>query len=138
MAPGGAAGMAWSPNAAIAAQLIYEKGKVVSIVGDGGMLMSLYALETAKAYDLPIIYVVLNNSSLGNVRDFFSRKSRVLAEYPETNFAEIAKAIGIEGIRVKTIEDLKASLEKGFKSNKPFLIDVIVKRASHLRVRTSL
>lgn len=138
IAPGGAAGMGWSPNAGIAAQMLHDKGKVVSIVGDGGLLMTLYTLETVKAFDLPLLYVVLNNSSLGNVRDFFSRKSRPIAEYPETNFAEIANTIGIQGIRVETIEELRPALQTGLKADKPTLIDIVVNRASHLRVRTSL
>ncbi|MHA1725294.1 MAG: thiamine pyrophosphate-binding protein [Promethearchaeota archaeon] len=138
IAPGGAAGMAWSPNAAIAAQLLHDRGKVVSIVGDGGMLMALYTIETVKALNIPLLFIVFNNASLGNVRDFFSRKSRALAEYPNTNFADIATAIGIDGIRVENLEQLRPALEKGLKAEKPTLIDIVVNRASHLRVRTSL
>ncbi|TXT60715.1 MAG: hypothetical protein BAJALOKI2v1_80007 [Promethearchaeota archaeon] len=138
IAPGGAAGMAWGPNAAIAAQMLKKDKKVISVTGDGGLLMSLYTLETVRAYELPILYVVLNNSSLGNVRDFFSRKERSLAEYPETNFANVAESMGISGIRVESIENLRSALEKGLNADQPTLIDIVVKRASHLRVRTSL
>lgn len=137
IAPGGAAGMAWGPNAAIAAQMLKRDKKVISVTGDGGLLMALYTLETVRAYELPILYVVFNNSSLGNVRDFFSRKERSLADYPETNFAKVAESLGIDGIRVETIGELRPALEKGLNANKPTLIDVVVKRASHLRVRTS-
>ncbi|TFG14944.1 MAG: thiamine pyrophosphate-binding protein [Promethearchaeota archaeon] len=136
--PGGAAGMAWGPSASVAAQLLHTKGKVISTVGDGGMMMALYNIETVKQYNLPLMYVVLNNQSLGNVRDFFSRKSRALAEYPETNFAKVANSMGVEGIRVEEEEDLRPALEKGLKSDKPTVIDVVTNRASHLRVRTSL
>jgi acetolactate synthase-1/2/3 large subunit len=138
IAPGGAAGMAWSPNAAIGAQMLNKDKKVISVVGDGGMLMSLYALETVKAYDLPVLFILLNNSSLGNVRDFFGRKTRELAEYPETNFAELANTMGIRGLRVEKIDTLRSSIKKGLESDEPTLLEIMVKRASHLRVRSSL
>ncbi len=136
--PGGAAGMAWGPSASVAAQLLHKQGKVISTVGDGGMMMSLYNIETVKQYNIPLMYLVFNNQSLGNVRDFFSRKSRPLAEYPETNFAKVANSMGVEGIRVEELDDLRPALEKGLKSDKPTVVDVITNRASHLRVRTSL
>jgi acetolactate synthase-1/2/3 large subunit len=136
--PGGAAGMAWGPSASVAAQLLKKEGKVVSTVGDGGMMMSLYNFETVKQYNIPLMYVVFNNQSLGNVRDFFSRKGRLLAEYPGTNFAEVANSMGVEGIRVEELDDLRPALEKGFKSDKPMVVDVVTSRASHLRVRTSI
>jgi acetolactate synthase-1/2/3 large subunit len=136
--PGGAAGMAWGPSASVAAQLLHNKGKVISTVGDGGMMMALYNIETIKQYNIPLMYVVFNNQSLGNVRDFFSRKSRALAEYPETNFAKVANAMGVEGIRVEELEELRPALEKGLKNDKPTVVDVVTNRASHLRVRTSL
>ena len=138
ISPGGAAGMAWGPSASVAAQLLNTEGKVVSTVGDGGIMMSLYNFETVKQYNIPLMYVVFNNQSLGNVRDFFSRKGRPLAEYPGTNFAEIANSMGVEGIRVEELDDLRPTLEKGFKSDKPIVVDIVTSRASHLRVRTSL
>ena len=136
--PGGAAGMAWGPCASVAAQLLNKQGKVVSTVGDGGMMMSLYNIETVKQYNIPLMYVVFNNQSLGNVRDFFSRKSRPLAEYPETNFAKVANSMGVDGIRVEELDDLRPALEKGLKSDKPTVVDIVTSRASHLRVRTSI
>ncbi|MBA7547881.1 Acetolactate synthase large subunit [subsurface metagenome] len=138
ISPGGAAGMAWGPCASVAAQLLHKQGKVISTVGDGGMMMSLYNFETVKQYNIPLMYVVFNNQSLGNVRDFFSRKSRPLAEYPETNFADVANSMGVEGIRVEELDDLRPALEKGLKSDKPTVVDIVTNRASHLRVRTSL
>ncbi|MBD3255105.1 MAG: hypothetical protein GF383_08420 [Candidatus Lokiarchaeota archaeon] len=136
--PGGAAGMAWSPSAAVAAQMLKDKGKVISIVGDGGMLMALYNYATIQQYNVPLLYVVFNNASLGNVRDFFSRKSRILGEYDELNYAKIANSMGLDAIRVEELEDLRPALQKGLTSDKPMLIDVVTKRASHLRVRSSL
>ena len=56
----------------------------------------------------------------------------------ETNFADVANSMGVEGIRVEELDDLRPALEKGLKSDKPTVVDVVTNRASHLRVRTSL
>jgi acetolactate synthase-1/2/3 large subunit len=137
-ASGGAAGMAWCAGAAISAQMLHKDGKVVGIMGDGGMLMSLYALEMIKQYKVPLIYIIFNNSSLGNVRDFLSRKGRGLTEYDETNFAAIANAMGVQGIRIEEVSEIKPTVEKALISDKPMLIDIVVSRASHLRVRSAM
>ena len=138
IAPGGAAGMAWCAGAAICAAMLHKEGKVVGVIGDGGMLMALSAIDMVKQYNLPLIYIVFNNSSLGNVRDFLSRKGRPLTEVSETNFADIANAMGIQGVRVEDISEFKPALKKALLSDKPILLDVVVSRASHLRVRSGL
>jgi pyruvate dehydrogenase (quinone) len=91
-----------------------------------------------KQYNVPLIYIVFNNSSLGNVRDFLSRKGRGLTEYDDINFAAIANAMGIQGIRIEDLNEIKPTLEKSLLSDKPTLIDIVVNRASHLRIRSSL
>ncbi len=136
--PGGAAGMAWCASASITAQMLNPNKKVFGVIGDGGMLMALYALEMVKQYNLPVVYVLLNNASLGNVRDYMTRKARGLTEYPETDFAKIANAVGIEALRIENIEDLEPTLRKAQSSNRPMLIDIIVNRASSLRIRHEL
>jgi acetolactate synthase-1/2/3 large subunit len=138
IAPGGAAGMGYSAGASICAAMLHKDGKVIQIIGDGSLLMTLGAIDMAREHNLPLVYVVLNNSSLGNVRDFLSRKGRPLMDKPETNFAEIAKAMGIQGIRVERVNEIKPAFEKALISDGPILLDVIVSKASHLRVRSSL
>ncbi len=136
--PGGAAGMAWCAGAALSAQMLNPNRKVIGVLGDGGMLMALYALEMMKQYNLPLTYVVFNNASLGNVRDYLTRKTRELAEYPETNFANIANTMGIEGIRVETATEIRPALERALANDKPTLLDVVVSKASNLRIRIEL
>jgi thiamine pyrophosphate-dependent acetolactate synthase large subunit-like protein len=92
----------------------------------------------AREHDLPLIYVVLNNSTMGNVRDFFSRKGRPLMDKPETNFAAIAMAMGIQGIRVEGVNQIKPAIEKALNMDGPVLIDIITSKGSHLRLRSSI
>ena len=130
--------MGYSAGASICAAMLHKDGKVIQIIGDGSLLMTLGAIDMAREHNLPLVYVVLNNSSLGNVRDFLSRKGRPLMDKPETNFAEIAKAMGIQGIRVEGVNEIKPAFKKALNSDGPILLDVIVSKASHLRVRSSL
>lgn len=133
--PGGAAGMGWSSSAAISAGLLQKEGNVIGIIGDGGLLMTLYNLETLKQLDLPVKIVVLNNACLGNVRDYLSRKGRKICEYPETNFAEIAKTMGLKSLRIEKLADLEPRLEEALKLPGPGLIEIVVKASSHMRLK---
>ncbi len=138
VAPGGAGGMGYSAGAAICAAMLQKQGKVIQIIGDGSLLMTLGAIDMARQYNLPIIYIVLNNASMGNVRDFLTRKSKPLTEVPETNFSDIANAMGIQGIRIENVNEVKPALEKALISDKPILLDIVVSRASHLRLRSAI
>jgi len=135
---GGVASMGWGTNASSCAQMLYKDKKVINLVGDSSFIMTMYALKTAKEYNLPISYVVFNDSSLGNVRDVLSRKSRDMANFPQTNFAELAEGMGIKGIRVENFEELTPAIEETIKSNELMLLDLFInQKASHLRIRRS-
>ncbi len=136
IAPGGVAGMGWCASAALAAQMVHKEGKVIGITGDGGMMMALYCLETAKQFNLAIIYVLLNNSSLGNVRDFLTTKGRKVMEYEEADFSAIARGFGVDSVKVNDFVQFEDAFKRALESDKPTLIDVTVKRASHLRLQT--
>lgn len=135
LAAGGAAGMAWGPSAALAAAMLHDDGRVISTVGDGGLLMALYVLETAKQFALPVKYVVFNNSSLGNVRDFLGRKGRACCEYDSVNFARIAEAMNVPAYRVESIATLKPTLAEAFDREGLCLVDVVTSQASHMRIK---
>ena len=134
VAPGGVAGLGWGVSAALAAQMIQPDRKVVSVAGDGSMMMMLHTLETAKQYRLPLTYVVLNNSCLGNVMDFQAPDRRIATEYDEPNFAGIAQAIGCKGLKIEDPADLKPALKAAIDSDRPALIDVTTSKEAHFRL----
>ena len=138
IAGGGVAGMCWGTSAAIAAKLLYKDKNVVEISGDGSMLMGLYNWSTLKDLNLPIAYIVMNNSALGNIRDYLSRKGRPMSDVPKTNFANIANSMGIEGIRVEELSELKPALQRAFTTDKPLVIDIVVSQGTNLRIRQSV
>lgn len=130
-ASGGAAGMGWGVAASIAAQLLNPKRKVICETGDGSMMMMLHCLETARQYDLPITYVVLNNSVLGNVNDFLAPDRKGITEYPLPDFTATAKGLGCMGIRVEKASELGGALKEAVTSDRPALVEVITAHTPH-------
>ena len=64
----GLSGMGYGIPAAIAAQLVYPDRAVISVVGDGGMLMMLHDLVLIRELNLPLVIVVLTDGSLSLIR----------------------------------------------------------------------
>jgi acetolactate synthase-1/2/3 large subunit len=136
VAPGGAAGMGWGVAAALAAPFVRPGKRVVSVCGDGGMMMMLYALEMAKQYELPITYVVLNNACLGNVMDFQRPERKSASQYSEANFAAIAEAMGCQGIKIEKPADLEPALKAALESRRPTVVDVSTSPKPHFVLMT--
>jgi pyruvate dehydrogenase (quinone) len=119
--------MASAMPQAIGAQLAFPGRQVISLSGDGGFAMMMGDILTIYQYNLPIKLVVFNNGSLG----FVAMEMKVIGMPPfgtdlkNPNFAKMAEAIGIMGIRVENSEDVPAAIEKAMAHNGPVLIDVL-------------
>jgi len=125
----GFASMAWSLGAAIGVALAAPKKPVICILGDGAMLMSAHELTVAVQYNLPIIYIVLNDQAYGMVKhgQKMSAAESTGTELPPVNFAIYAQSIGANGITIKSSHDLDTldfySLSQ---SNRPTIIDIYI------------
>jgi pyruvate dehydrogenase (quinone) len=112
---------------AIGAQLAFPKRQVISMSGDGGFTMLMGDLLTLAQYDLPIKIIVYNNSTLGMVK----LEMRVAGyqdfgvDVKPSNFAKMAEALGIRGIRIEDSGDLKKSLTTALQHDGPTVIDVV-------------
>lgn len=99
--------------------------RAVAVVGDGSMLMSS-EISTAVQYDVPAIWIVLNDAGYGVCRD--GHRALGLAEthvdFPIVDFVELARSLGAEGCRVDGEEHLAAALDRGMLAAGPFVIDV--------------
>lgn len=122
----GLSGMGFGVPAAIAAQLARPQTPVLSVVGDGGMLMMIHDLALIRDLNLPIVIVVLSDRSLSLIR--VSEHRRGVAPYgvdfTPPDFAAIAQAFGIAGCRVRSIDEVKPCIERALAERIPFLIDV--------------
>jgi len=112
---------------AIGAQMEFPDRQVISMSGDGGFTMLMGDLLTLVQYNLPIKLLIYNNSTLGMVK----LEMRVAGyqdfgvDVKHTNFAKMAEAVGLRGIRVENSGDLKSSLQAAFRHKGPVLVDVV-------------
>lgn len=122
--------MAGAMPQAIGAQEAFPTRQVISLSGDGGLSMLLGDLITLRQHNLPVKIVVFSNSALDFVE--LEMKAAGYVEYGtdllDPNFARIADAIGILGIRVERPEDVKPALTQAFERDGPALVEVIVNR----------
>ena len=116
--------MGWSLPASLGLKLAHPDRPVVSVTGDGGFMMSVYALSTAMQYKLPIVCVVLNDSALGMVRHHQGNQL-IASEFIQTDHAAIARGFGAYGVQVNDSRDLAQALHDAQASGLPSVVDVI-------------
>jgi acetolactate synthase-1/2/3 large subunit len=119
--------MGYGFPAAIAAKLVHPERTVVCFAGDGCFLMASQELATAIRYDLPVIVVLVNNSSYGSIRMHQERTypGRTFATgLNNPDFVALAKAYGAGGEAVETTQDFPAAFERARASGKPYLLEL--------------
>ena len=111
----------------IGAQTAFPGRQVVSLSGDGGFTMMMGEFVTLLQHELPVKIVLLNNGTLGFVEIEMKAGGFPDANVALTNpnFADMAQAMGIKGIRVEQPEDLRGALTEAFAHEGPALVDVV-------------
>jgi acetolactate synthase-1/2/3 large subunit len=131
MTSGGLGTMGYSLPAAIGAKLVDPSKQVISTIGDGGFQMCLGELAVIAEHRLGIKIIVFKNSRLGMVRElqdntYGPEKAFGVHLNYDLDFIQLAKAYGIEGIRVDSDDDIKATISKILSDDKPYLIECVV------------
>jgi len=128
----GFASIGYGLPGAMGAALAGGGRKVVSITGDGGFNMMLGELETARRMVLDFAIVVVNNAASGYVKALqhlmYGEGAYHASDLAETNYAEVAKALGCTGIRVEEPGAVGPAIERAFRTKGPVVIDVVVTR----------
>jgi pyruvate dehydrogenase (quinone) len=112
---------------AIGAQAAYPGRQIVSLCGDGGFAMLMGDFITLSQQKLPVKIVIFNNGVLGFV-DLEMKASGFLetgTDLQNPNFAKMAEAMGVLGIRVEQPGDIEAALRQAFAHDGPVLVDVV-------------
>ena len=124
---GGLGAMGYGLGAAIGAQAAQPSRRVVLVTGDGSFHMNLNELVTLASYELPIVVVVMNNTVLGMVRQwqklFYGSRFSQTDPHRKTDFPALARAFGIEGLRVDRESDVEPALERAFSLGRPVVVD---------------
>lgn len=128
----GFASIGYGLPGAMGAALAADGRKVVSLTGDGGFNMMLGELETARRLGLSFTIVVVNNAASGYVKALqhlmYGPGSYHASDLAETDYARIAQAMGVHGIRVEHPDALAAALAEGLATPGPTVIDLVVTR----------
>ena len=116
------------PPAGLGAQLGAPDRTVITVSGDGSIMMNIQELATLYRYGIPLKIVLLDNSALGMVRQwqevFFDKN------YSETNlsdnpdFALVAKAFQIEGFTITQASEMEAGIDRLLSTDGPVLMHV--------------
>lgn len=125
----GFSSMGWAVGGAIGTALGCPGTPVVSIVGDGSMLMVGQELTVAVAHKVPVVFVVLNDAALGTVKhgQRMAGAEQVGFELPPVNFCQMAIAEGAAAQRISTPEDLDdLDIEAICGRRGPTLLEVLI------------
>ena len=132
--------MGFALPAAIGAKLARPEVPVVCVIGDGDFMMSVQELAMCVMYDIPVVFLVLNNSGYISIRDGqdgligrnigseFNRHAGNSEAY-SVDFPALAKSFGFEiATRVTDTADLEPAIRRAIESNAPALVEVPITR----------
>jgi len=124
--------MGWAIPAGIGAKLARPDRPLVVVTGDGCMLMHGMEIHTASRYQIPVIFLVINNSALGNVWLRASRQGpgpAGLTELPTRDWSGFARSLGLQAATVTAPADLEPAFQAALVAGAPYLLDVRCDRA---------
>ena len=132
----GAGSMGYEVPGAMGAQVGRPDKVVWSVCGDGGFQMTMVELATLVENNIPVKYAIMNNNSLGMVRqwqELFYDKSYVATLYHRNpDFVKLAEAFGALGIRVKDKTQVQPAIQQAMDHDGPVVIDFVVEQEDNV------
>jgi acetolactate synthase-1/2/3 large subunit len=111
--------------AGIAAKMLNPEKKVLVVAGDGGVMMNISELETAKRLNLDLVVLILNDSGFGMIK--WKQGDMNLPnfglEFTNPDFIKLAESFGAIGHRITDAQEFKPTLEKALNSKGIHIID---------------
>ena len=130
LSSGGLGTMGYGLPAAIGAQFACPDATVINVSGDGSIMMNIQELATLKRYGIALKILLLDNSSLGLVRQwqelFYDRNYSEIDLSDNPDFVEVAKAFGIDAFRVDARDQQDDAIARLLAAPGPCLAHVIV------------
>ncbi|RRQ25279.1 thiamine pyrophosphate-binding protein [Rhodococcus sp. Eu-32] len=130
---GGFSAMGWPVPAAIGAKLAAPERQVACITGDGDFLMTNQEIGVAVQHDIPVVFVVQDNSGYISIRGGQKNASdRIIGtefNRPDgtpysPSFKDLGKSFGLESFRVDSPADLESTFQKAFDAKAPVLVEI--------------
>jgi acetolactate synthase-1/2/3 large subunit len=134
---GGLGTMGFGLPAAMGVQFAHPDATSVVVTGDGSIQMNIQELSTCLQYNLPVKIISLNNRALGMVRQWQDMiyKGRHSHSYMDSmpDFVKLAEAYGHVGIKVDSLSELDAAMEKCFSiTDRLVFMDIAVDQNEHV------
>jgi acetolactate synthase-1/2/3 large subunit len=119
--------MGWAIPAAVGAKAARPEPPLAVVTGDGCMLMHGMEIQTAARYGFAVIFVVLNNSALGNVwlrAHQLGPGPAALTEIPTHDWAGFARSLGLQAATVEAPDQLAPAFRAALEAEAPYLLDI--------------
>ncbi|MBW4717758.1 benzoylformate decarboxylase [Saccharothrix obliqua] len=104
--------------------------RVVVVVGEGSAQYTIHALWTAGKYNLPVTFVIPNNSGYLSLKYYLDETSQKAWQegwdLSGVDMAQLARGFGVAGERVETPEQLQQALRRALTADGPVMLDVAV------------
>ncbi len=137
--PGGFSAMGFEVPGAIGAKLAAPNRQVLSIVGDGSFLQTVQELAMAAQYDIPVVFLVMNNfgwECIKNLQTLQFGPDRVIATNFKKNdgtpfsadLTRVAEGLGCHAQRVEHPAQLGTALQKAFAAGRPAVVEALCSR----------
>lgn len=124
---GGLGTMGYGTGASIGAQVGNPESRVVNVAGDGSFRMNCNELATIARYRLPVIILLMNNHTLGMVRQwqtlFFDKHYSETTLDTDIDWVSLASAFGVKGMRIRREDDPKPILQAALELGEAVVID---------------
>ena len=127
--PFGLLTMGYGISGAVGGKMAAGKRPVVCLAGDGCFTMNGMEIATAVNYDVPVVWIIENNSKLGLVHDlqsFSLGKNNVATTFKRVDITKVAEGLGAAGFRVEKPGELAKILPEAIAMKKPVVIDCII------------
>jgi len=137
----GFAAMGFGLPASIAAALVHRgRSKVVCITGDGGFLMNLQELETARRLGLPFVVLVWTDGGYVLIEMHQRRKFGRIAgtRFDNPDLVALARSFGVEGLRAEKAGDVKPLLARALRHPGPVVVDIPIDYAENDKLAVDL
>ncbi|TMP44112.1 acetolactate synthase 2 catalytic subunit [Pseudoalteromonas citrea] len=130
LSSGGAGTMGFGLPAAIGAQIARPQNMVITVSGDGSIMMNIQELATIRRNNLPVKIVILDNQRLGMVRQW--QQLFFEGRYSETNlsdnpdFVQLAAVFGIPGQTITHANEVDDAIDALVNSTGPYIIHACI------------
>ncbi len=132
--PGGYATMGFGAPAAVGAKIACPDRVVVALVGDGGFGQNPAMLATAFDENVAVVWVIMNNCAFGTIAGLekahfdttFGTVFEKNGKPYSPDYAAIARAYGVDGVKITSADAFRPALEAAIASNRPCVIDVMM------------